>query len=110
MDELHGDPGRRRPVPAASPREEAAAYHGPGFVWIHVESADDDELPLLDPAPTFPMSPPTPWSRPRPARAATGSSEGAILNLRGPATVETDDSDRLVSIRMWVAARARSIR
>jgi zinc transporter len=28
--------------------------------------------------------------------------DGAIVNLRGPAAQETDDSDRLVSIRMWV--------
>ena len=31
--------------------------------------------------------------------------EGAIVNMRGPAAVETEDSDRLVSIRMWARRR-----
>jgi zinc transporter len=28
--------------------------------------------------------------------------QGALVNLRGPAVIDTDDSDRLVSIRLWV--------
>ena len=31
--------------------------------------------------------------------------DGAIVNLRGLGDAEPDDSDRLVSIRLWVRAR-----
>ena len=84
-------------------KKEALAYRGPGFVWTHVESASDDELPVL-------FSPDIPdvaanalvatETRPRCDRI----EEGAIVNIRGPAAVETEDSDRLVSIRMWARA------
>jgi zinc transporter len=81
--------------------EEAAAYRGPGFVWIHVESEDERERSAL-------LGPDIPdvaanaliatETRPRCDRI----EEGAILNLRGPGPGEARDSDRLVSIRMWV--------
>ncbi|MEA3014550.1 MAG: zinc transporter [Sphingomonadales bacterium] len=84
-------------------KQEALAYRGPGFVWTHVESAADDQLPVL-------FSPDIPdvaanalvatETRPRCDRI----DEGAIVNIRGPAAVETEDSDRLVSIRMWARA------
>jgi zinc transporter len=85
--------------------EEAVAYQGPGFIWSHIESAGDDELPvtLRDDIPDVAAHALVAQeTRPRCDRI----EDGAILNLRGPATVETDDSDRLVSIRMW-ARRAR---
>ena len=81
--------------------EEAAAYAGPGFVWIHFDDPDADALSLLkgedipDVAASALVATET---RPRCDRI----DEGAIVNLRGPAAVETDDSDRLVSVRMWV--------
>jgi len=81
--------------------EEAAAYAGPGFVWIHVEGADEGERSALlgqdipDVAANALIATET---RPRCDRI----DEGAILNLRGPAPTEIADSDRLVSIRMWV--------
>ena len=81
--------------------EEAVVYQGPGFIWSHIESAGDDELPVTlrtdipDVAAHALVATET---RPRCDRI----EDGAILNLRGPATIETDDSDRLVSIRMWV--------
>ncbi|MEA3054205.1 MAG: zinc transporter, partial [Sphingomonadales bacterium] len=93
---LVGD-GPVRPVTA----EEAAAYRGPGFVWIHIDDADQGERLLLkgqdipDVAANALVATET---RPRCDRI----EEGAILNLRGPAAEELDDSDRLVSIRMWV--------
>jgi zinc transporter len=80
---------------------EAAAYAGPGFVWIHVESDDEAERSAL-------LGPDIPdiaanaliatETRPRCDRI----EDGAIVNLRGPAPVEIRESDRLVSIRMWV--------
>jgi zinc transporter len=93
---LVGDGPARRIAPV-----EAAAYGGPGFVWIHVESAQGDgELALLsghdipDVAANALIATET---RPRCDRI----EEGAIVNLRGPAGEDLDDSDRLVSIRLW---------
>ena len=93
---LVGD-GPVRPIAAA----EAAVYAGPGFVWLHLDDASTEELAFLktedipDIAANALIATET---RPRCDRI----EDGAIVNLRGPATVETDDSDRLVSIRMWV--------
>jgi zinc transporter len=93
---LVGD-GPARPVTA----QEAAAYSGPGFVWIHVDSIEAPELSMLtggdipDVAANALVATET---RPRCERI----EQGAILNLRGPTTEEIDVSDRLVSIRMWV--------
>jgi zinc transporter len=89
--------GPPRPLAA----DEAAAYSGPGFLWIHIDDADEDELGLLrgqdipDVAANALVATET---RPRCDRI----EDGAIVNLRGPAAIELDDSDRLVSIRMWV--------
>jgi zinc transporter len=85
--------------------QEANAYKGPGFIWTHVESAGDDDLsvPIRDDIPDVAAHALVAMeTRPRCDRI----EDGAILNLRGPATVETEDSDRLVSIRMW-ARRGR---
>jgi zinc transporter len=81
--------------------EEASSYHGPGFVWIHVDSVDDPELAMLsgtdmpDVAANALVATET---RPRCDRI----EQGAILNLRGPSAGDVDTTDRLVSIRMWV--------
>jgi zinc transporter len=93
---LVGD-GPVRPISAA----EAANYGGPGFVWLHLDDASDEELAFLktegipDVAANALVATET---RPRCDRI----EEGAIVNLRGPAAVALDDSDRLVSVRMWV--------
>jgi zinc transporter len=95
---LVGD-GPPRPVSA----EEAGAYRGPGFVWMHVDGEDHPSLDLLlgqdvpDVAANALIATET---RPRCERI----EEGAIINLRGPAAEGVDISDRLVSIRMWVRA------
>ncbi|HZG09696.1 MAG TPA: zinc transporter ZntB [Allosphingosinicella sp.] len=80
---------------------EAAAYQGPGFLWVHVEDGSSgSEASLLsghdipDIAANALVATET---RPRCDRI----EEGAIVNLRGPASVDLDDSDRLVSIRLW---------
>ncbi|HEX8483520.1 MAG TPA: CorA family divalent cation transporter [Allosphingosinicella sp.] len=81
--------------------QEAGVYSGPGFIWVHIDGGTDEELHLLrgidipDVAANALVATET---RPRCDRI----EEGAIVNLRGPAAEELDDSDRLVSIRMWV--------
>jgi zinc transporter len=81
--------------------EEANLYSGPGFIWVHIDAGSDEELGLLrgndipDVAANALVATET---RPRCDRI----EEGAIVNLRGLAAEELDDSDRLVSIRMWV--------
>lgn len=81
--------------------EDAAAYQGPGFVWIHVEGGDEDGLALLDAQDGIPEVAAhalvATETRPR----CDMIEDGALINLRGPAEIETDDSDRLVSIRLW---------
>jgi zinc transporter len=93
---LVGDGACRRISP-----EEAVAYQGPGFIWSHIESADEFELPqfvradIPDVAANALVATET---RPRCDRIG----DGAIVNLRGPAATDTKDTDRLVSIRLWV--------
>jgi zinc transporter len=83
--------------------EEAAAYDGPGFVWIHIEGTDEEGLALLagqaipDVAATALTATET---RPR----CDTFDQGALINLRGPAAEELDDTDRLVSVRMYARA------
>jgi zinc transporter len=93
---LVGDGAIRKVSP-----DEAASYAGPGFVWIHVDGAEETDLALLrgngipDIAANALVATET---RPRCDRI----EDGALVNLRGPAEIETEDSDRLVSIRFWV--------
>ena len=83
--------------------EEASAYRGPGFLWLHVDSLEEADLTALkgegdipDVAANALVATET---RPRCDRI----EDGALVNLRGLAETETEDnSDRLVSIRMWV--------
>ncbi|HEY0446687.1 MAG TPA: zinc transporter ZntB [Allosphingosinicella sp.] len=84
--------------------DEAASYRGPGFIWVHIEGADETDLAALkgqgdipDVAANALVATET---RPRCDRI----DFGALVNLRGLAAVETEDSDRLVSIRLWVRA------
>lgn len=81
---------------------EAARYRGPGFVWIHMEGADEGDLGLLKAEGDIPEVAAAALvateTRPRCERI----DEGALVNLRGLAAEEIADSDRLVSIRMWV--------
>lgn len=81
--------------------DEAAAYRGQGFIWIHMEGADEADLALLkrQDIPEIAASALIATeTRPR----CDQIEDGALINLRGPAAVATVDSDRLVSIRMWV--------
>ncbi|HWH17194.1 MAG TPA: CorA family divalent cation transporter [Allosphingosinicella sp.] len=81
--------------------EEAAAYAGPGFVWLHIEGGSESDLALIKGVNGVPevaaYALVATETRPR----CDVIEDGALINLRGPGEVETDDSDRLVSIRMW---------
>ncbi|MEA1014348.1 zinc transporter ZntB [Sphingosinicella sp. LY1275] len=80
---------------------EATAYRGDGFLWLHFDTLEEADLAALkaqgipDIAVNALVATET---RPRCDRM----DGGALLNMRGLAEIEIDDSDRLVSIRMWV--------
>ncbi|QAY76954.1 zinc transporter ZntB [Sphingosinicella sp. BN140058] len=80
--------------------EQAAVYEGSGFVWIHLEGTEHEDLAILgsqgipDIAVNALVATET---RPRCDRI----EDGALVNLRGPAADESAGSDRLVSIRLW---------
>jgi zinc transporter len=85
-------------------REEAIVYSGPGFIWLHIEGGEEEDLAALtrqgdipDVAANALIATET---RPRCDRI----EDGALVNLRGLAQTQTEDSDRLVSIRLWVRA------
>jgi len=82
--------------------DEAAAWRGPGFLWLHLEGRDEQDLALLGRQSDVPAiaagALAATETRPRCDRI----EEGAILNLRGLGETAPDDSDRLVSIRLWV--------
>jgi zinc transporter len=81
---------------------EAAAYRGPGFLWLHLEGKDEQDLAFIRAQPDIPDvaagALAATETRPRCDRI----DEGAIVNLRGPGDLDPRDSDRLVSIRLWV--------
>ena len=94
---LIGDgPARRLAV------EEAAGYQGAGFLWLHLEGRDEHDLAFLKNREDIPDIAAgaliATETRPRCDRI----EEGAIVNLRGPGDLDPEDSDRLVSIRLWV--------
>lgn len=79
---------------------EAADYRGDGFVWLHVEGVGRNGTPDL---PVFlPLLAANALlaneTRPR----CDEIEDAALINLRGNALRPTQDSDRLVSIRLWV--------
>ena len=82
--------------------EEAAEYRGPGFLWAHLEGRDEHDLALLKQHDDIPDIAAgaliATETRPR----CDPIENGAIVNLRGPGDVAPGDSDRLVSIRLWV--------
>lgn len=81
--------------------EEARAYTGPGFIWLHIEGGTQDDLALLRGVEDIPDVAANALvaaeTRPRCDRI----EDGALINLRGLGEADTHDSDRLVSIRLW---------
>ena len=82
--------------------EEASAYCGPGFLWIHLEGRDEDDLNFLKSHDDIPDIAANALVATETRPRCDVMENGAIVNLRGPGEVDPDDSDRLVSIRMWV--------
>jgi zinc transporter len=85
---------------AEIPAADVTDYRGEGFVWLHVEGFGHDgkvEVPPYVPglAANALLASET---RPR----CDEIEAGAIVNLRGTGIAATTDSDRLVSIRVWV--------
>ena len=82
--------------------DEAIDYRGSGFLWLHLERRDEQDLGFLKSQQDIPDIAAgalvATETRPRCDRI----EEGAIVNLRGPGETDTADSDRLVSIRLWV--------
>lgn len=90
-------------IVAEIPPHEVATYNGPGFVWLHVEGAGHGrqlDLPAYVPhmAATALLASET---RPR----CDEVEAAALINLRGTALDTMQDSDGLVSIRVWVEGR-----
>ena len=89
------------PVRRVTP-EEAAAYCGPGFIWAHIEGGDESDLASLKGQEDIPDVAANALVATETRPRCDQIEQGALVNLRGLAAEETDDSDRLVSIRLWV--------
>lgn len=90
-------------IVAEIPPAEVASYAGSGFVWLHADGMGRDQrmdVPgyVPDMAANALLASET---RPR----CDGIGEAALINLRGTALDPMDDSDGLVSIRVWVEAK-----
>lgn len=85
--------------------DEAAGYRGPGFLWVHLEGRDAEDLARLKARDDIPevAAGALVATETRPRCDEIG--DGALINLRGPGDCDPDDSDRLVSIRLWVTDR-----
>ncbi|MFO6446065.1 zinc transporter ZntB [Erythrobacter sp. NE805] len=84
------------------PPEAVAGYAGPGFVWLHAEGVghgqrEGTEIPEYVP-PMAKNALLASETRPR----CDEVDDAALINLRGPAAEAMEDSDGLVSIRLWV--------
>jgi zinc transporter len=83
--------------------DEAAAHRGTGFLWIHLEGRDEADLRFLEAQHDIPRVAAGALSATETRPRCDRLGDGAILNLRGPGDLDPNDSDRLVSIRFWVA-------
>jgi zinc transporter len=83
---------------------EVATFSGPGFVWLHVEGVGHQgagATAMALPGYVPPMAANAlvaSETRPR----CDDVDQGALINLRGTAADTMQDSDGLVSIRVWV--------
>jgi zinc transporter len=82
--------------------EEARAYRGSGFVWLHVDSFEEGDVRSLTLGDDIPevaaRALVATETRPR----CDPIGDGAVVNLRGQGELPPGHGDRLVSIRMWV--------
>jgi zinc transporter len=84
--------------------EEADAYAGPGFLWLHLEGRDEADLAFLRKSTDIPEVAAGALAATETRPRCDRMDHGAILNMRGPGDLDPEDSDRLVSIRLWVTA------
>jgi zinc transporter len=82
--------------------EEASAYRGEGLLWIHLEGRDEHDLAFLKTHEGIPDVAANALIATETRPRCDQIEDGAIVNLRGPGDRDPDDSDRLVSIRMWI--------
>lgn len=86
---------------------DVAGFHGPGFVWLHVEGVGHqppgaEAMGLPGYVPTMAANAlVASETRPR----CDEVDDAALINLRGTAADTMQDSDGLVSIRVWVEGR-----
>ncbi len=90
--------------------EEAALHQGPGFLWVHLEGRDEVDLGFLKGQHDIPDVAVGALAATETRPRCDAIEHGALINLRGPGDLDPNDSDRLVSIRLWVTAhRATSL-
>jgi zinc transporter len=82
--------------------EEAEAYRGDGFVWLHLHGWDEEDFALLKRQDFIPDVAASALVATETRPRCDPIEFGAIVNLRGPGETDPEDSDRLVSIRLWV--------
>jgi zinc transporter len=82
--------------------DEAVVYSGPGFLWVHLEGRDLDDLARLRTGSDIPDVAASAMIATETRPRCDKIDEGAIVNMRGPGDLDPNDSDRLVSIRLWV--------
>lgn len=81
---------------------EAEAYRGPGFLWLHLHGKDEEDIAVLRRQDYIPEVAATALLATETRPRCETIEHGALVNLRGPGDCDPEDSDRLVSIRLWV--------
>jgi len=82
--------------------EEADAYRGDGFLWVHLEGRDEADLARLKGSGDIPTVAASALIATETRPRCDTIGDGAIVNLRGMGDCDPLDSDRLVSIRLWI--------
>jgi len=85
--------------------EEAAAYRGPGFLWLHVDGLDALDLVPLTGQGDIPEIAGSALAATETRPRCDRFGDGALVNLRGLGEGAAEEGDRLVSIRLWVSDR-----
>lgn len=81
---------------------EADAYRGAGFLWVHLEGRDEADLARLKGSEDIPQVAASALIATETRPRCDTIGDGAIVNLRGMGDCDPQDSDCLVSIRLWV--------
>lgn len=89
-------------TPRRLTNEQAATWRDGGFLWIHLEGKDESDLAFLKAQQDIPDVAASALTATETRPRCDRIDDGALINLRGPGELDPDDSDRLVSIRMWV--------